>query len=172
MWKAPANVGLKQVSGPAEAIDDVVAGQLTVDPVAGGSVNPIRRFTDRGTLVWGARTLAGNDPDWRYVPVRRFVAMVEASIQRGTAWAVFEPNAAPLWAAVRAQIENYLMQKWRDGALMGTKPDQAFFVRVGLGQTMTSQDVIDGRLVIEVGLAVVRPAEFVIFRVQRTVRQP
>ncbi len=109
---------------------------------------PDRQFPAKGTLVWGVRTLAGSGSDWKYVPVRRFVAMVEASVEQGTRWVVSEPNAPPLWAAVRAQIDDYLVRKWRDGALMGTKPEQAFFVRVGLGETMTSQDVLAGRLVI------------------------
>jgi phage tail sheath protein FI len=113
-----------------------------------------------------------SDPEWRYVPVRRFVAMVEASIEQSTQWVVFEPNAAPLWAAVRGQAEDYLIQKWRDGALVGAKADEAFFVRVGAGQTMTSRDVLEGRLVIEIGLAVVRPAEFIILRVERIVQRP
>ncbi len=172
VWKAPANIGLLQVSGPVEAIDDALGQSLNVDPASGKSVNAIRQFAGKGTLVWGARTLAGNDQEWRYVPVRRFVAMVEASIERSTAWTVFQPDAQPLWTAVKGQVESYLLQKWRDGALAGAKPEQAFFVKVGLGQTMTSQDVLAGRLVIEVGLAVVRPAEFVIVRVERTVQGP
>ena len=172
VWKAPANVALEQVSGPSEAIDNAAEERLVADPTGGKAVNPIRQFPAKGTLVWGVRTLAGSSSDWKYVPVRRFVAMVEASVEQGTRWVVSEPNAPPLWAAVRAQIDDYLVRKWRDGALMGTKPEQAFFVRVGLGETMTSQDVLAGRLVIQIGLAVVRPAEFVIVRVERTVQGP
>lgn len=164
VWKAPANVSLSQVVGPAEAIDDATQENLNVDTVGGKSINAIRSFTGRGTIVWGARTLAGNDNEWRYVPVRRFFNMVEESVKKSTAWAVFEPNAAPLWTKVKGMIDNYLIQKWREGALAGARPDDAFFVKVGLGQTMTAQDILEGRLIVEIGMAVVRPAEFIILR--------
>lgn len=131
---------------------------------AAKSVNAIRPFTGRGILIWGARTLAGNDNEWRYVPLRRFFPRVEESIRKSTLWAVFEPNDANLWVKVKSMIENYLIQKWRDGALAGAKPDDAFFVNVGLGTTMTSMDILEGRLIIEIGLAVVRPAEFILLR--------
>lgn len=164
VWKAPANVSLSQVLGPVEAIDDAAQRDLNVDVVAGKSINAIRAFTGRGTMVWGARTLAGNDNEWRYVPVRRFFNMVEESVKKSTAWAVFEPNASPLWTKVKGMVDNYLIQKWRDGALAGARPDDAFYVKVGLGQTMTAQDVLEGKMVVEIGLAVVRPAEFIILR--------
>ena len=115
-------------------------------------------------MIWGARTLAGNDNEWRYVSVRRFFTMVEESLKKSTSWVVFEPNDANTWSRVRIMIEEYLVQKWRDGALIGTKSNDAFFVRCGLGQTMTAQDLLEGRLIVEIGLAVVRPAEFIILR--------
>ena len=90
--------------------------------------------------------------------------MVEESVQKSTAWAVFEPNDASLWAKVKSMIDNYLIQKWRQGALAGALPDQAFFVKVGLGETMTPQDILEGRLLVEIGMAVVRPAEFIILK--------
>jgi Bacteriophage tail sheath protein len=114
--------------------------------------------------TWGARTLAATDTEWRYISVRRFFTTVEESVKRSTAWVVFEPNDAKTWVKVRAMIENYLMTKCRDGALMGAKTTGAFFVHCGLGTTMTAQDILDGRLTVEVGMAVVRPAEFIVLR--------
>ena len=81
-----------------------------------------------------------------------------------TAWAVFEPNSAPLWVKVKGMVDNYLIQKWREGALAGAVPEEAFFVKIGLGQTMTAQDILEGRLIVEIGMAVVRPAEFIILK--------
>jgi phage tail sheath protein FI len=164
VWKAPANVSLSAVSEPVEQIDFFDQEDLNVDVTGGKSINAIRTFTGLGTLVWGARTLAGNDNEWRYVPVRRFFNMVEESVKKSTSWAVFEPNDANLWTKVKSMIDNYLIQKWRQGALAGATPKDAFYVMVGLGQTMTAQDILEGRLVIEIGLAVVRPAEFIILR--------
>lgn len=162
VWKAPANVSLNSVLGPVEAIDDAEQADLNVDATGGKSINAIRAFSGKGTLIWGARTLAGNDNEWRYVPVRRFFNMVEESVKKSTSWAVFEPNAAPLWTKVKSMIENYLIEKWREGALAGATPDDAFFVRVGLGQTMTPQDVLEGRMNVDIGMAAVRPAEFIV----------
>jgi phage tail sheath protein FI len=164
VWKAPANVSLDAVSDVTEFIDSSEQEDLNVDTTAGKSVNAIRPFTGRGILVWGARTLAGNDNEWRYVSVRRFFIMVEESLKKSTFWAVFESNDANLWVKVKSMIENYLIQKWRDGALAGAAPEDAFFVNVGLGITMTAEDILEGRLIIEVGMAVVRPAEFIILR--------
>jgi hypothetical protein len=164
VWKAPANVSLASVSGLTQKINGEDQEELNVDVNAGKSINAIRAFTGKGILIWGARTLAGNDNEWRYVPVRRFFNMVEESIKKSTYWAVFEPNDANLWTRVKAMIDNYLVQKWRDGALAGAKPEEAFYVNVGLGKTMTAQDILEGRLIIEIGLAVVRPAEFIILR--------
>jgi hypothetical protein len=115
--------------------------------------------------------LAGNDNEWRYVPVRRFFNMVEESVKKSTSWAVFEPNDAGLWNRVKSMITNYLIQKWREGALAGAVPDDAFFVKIGLGQTMTAQDILEGRLIVEIGLAVVRPAEFIILRSSHKMQQ-
>jgi phage tail sheath protein FI len=164
VWKAPANVSLNGIRGPMEQIDHADQESLNIDVTGGKSINAIRVFTGRGTLVWGARTLAGNDNEWRYIPVRRFFNMVEESVKKSTAWAVFEPNTAQLWSKVKGMIDNYLIQKWREGALAGSTPDEAFFVRVGLGQTMTAQDILEGKLIIEIGMAAVRPAEFIILK--------
>ena len=165
VWKAPANVSLNSVRAPVETIDFFDQEDLNVDVNGGKSINAIRSFAGRGAaIIWGARTLAGNDNEWRYVPVRRFFNMVEESVKKSTAWAVFEPNAAPLWTKVKSMIDNYLIQKWREGALQGAVPEDAFFVKIGLGQTMIAQDILEGRLIVEIGMAVVRPAEFIILR--------
>lgn len=164
VWKAPANVSLNSVVGVAELIDNKEQASLNVDTVAGKSINIIRPFTGKGILVWGARTLAGNDNEWRYVPVRRFYIMAEESIRKATEQFVFEPNDANTWTRIQAMIENFLVQQWKAGALTGAKPEQAFYVRVGLGQTMTAQDILEGRMNIEIGMAVVRPAEFIVLK--------
>ena len=164
VWKAPANVSLNLVSGPTVKITDEDQEGLNIDTVAGKSVNAIRSFKGKGTIVWGARTLTGNDNEWRYINVRRFFNMVEESVKRSTHWAVFEPNDNNTWVLVRAMIENYLILKWKEGALAGTKPEDAFFVRVGLGTTMTAEDVLEGRMNVEIGMAAARPAEFVILK--------
>ncbi len=164
VWKAPANVSLSGVTGLTETIDSEEQKDLNVDTTAGKSINAIRAFTGKGILVWGARTLAGNDNEWRYIPVRRFFNMVEESVKKSTYWAVFEPNDANTWIKVKSMIENYLTQKWRDGALAGAKPDHAFYVKVGIGTTMTSQDILEGRMNVKIGMAVVRPAEFIILK--------
>jgi hypothetical protein len=137
---------------------------LNVDATSGKSINAIRTFTGKGTLVWGARTLAGNDNEWRYIPVRRLYIFIEESVKKATEFVVFEPNDANTWLRAKTMIENFLSKLWRDGALAGAKPEEAFFVRVGLGQTMSAQDILEGRLIIEIGLAAVRPAEFIILK--------
>lgn len=164
VWKAPANVSLTSVVEPVVKLDARDQENFNVDVDAGKSINAIRAFAGKGTLVWGARTLAGNDNEWRYVSVRRFFNMAEESIKKSTYWAVFEPNDANTWVRVRSMIENYLTEKWRDGALTGAKPDEAFFVKLGLGVTMTPQDVLEGRMNVEIGMAVVRPAEFIVLK--------
>ena len=163
VWKAPANVSLNYVKEPAFKIDDEDQRDMNVT-ATGKSVNAIRTFTGKGVLVWGARTLAGNDNEWRYISVRRFYNMVEESVKKATEPFVFEPNDANTWVKVRAMIENFLILQWRQGALMGAKPEEAFFVHVGLGETMTALDILEGRMIIEIGMAVVRPAEFIILR--------
>lgn len=164
VWKAPANESLNSVLGPTVNISHDEQASLNVDTLAGKSINAIRVFTGKGTLVWGARTLAGNDNEWRYVSVRRFFNMVEESCKKATEPFVFEPNDANTWVKVQAMIENFLTNLWRQGALQGAKPEHAFFVSVGLGKTMTALDILEGKLIVEIGMAVVRPAEFIILR--------
>jgi phage tail sheath protein FI len=164
VWKAPANVPLADVIEPVVKLDTAQQDDLNVDPTSGKSINAIRAFASKGTLIWGARTLDGNSNEWRYIPVRRFFNMVEESVKKSTYWAVFETNDANTWVKVRGMIENYLTQKWREGALAGATTKEAFFVKCGLGTTMTAQDILEGRMNVEIGMAVVRPAEFIILK--------
>jgi phage tail sheath protein FI len=164
VWKAPANVSINNISGPTTKITNDIQDGLNVDPTSGKSINAIRSFVGKGTLVWGARTLAGNDKEWRYVPVRRLFIFVEESVKKATEFVVFEPNDAKTWLRVKTMIENFLTSLWRDGALAGAAPSDAFFVNVGLGVTMTAQDILEGRMNVEIGMAAVRPAEFIILK--------
>ncbi|SRR6266568_615308 len=126
-------------------------------------VNVLRYFRGAGNLVWGGRTTA-NDPDWKYINVRRLFIFVEKSILRGTQWVVFENNDEPLWARVRRSVSDFLTTLWRDGMLQGAKKEQAYFVRCD-HTTMTQADIDNGRLICVIGIAPVKPAEFVIFRI-------
>jgi phage tail sheath protein FI len=130
-------------------------------------INVIRDFRadGRSIRVWGARTTS-SDPEWKYVNVRRLFLFVEESIDEGTQWVVFEPNHEPTWAAVRRNITNFLISVWRSGALMGLTQDEAFFVKCDR-TTMTQDDIDNGRLICYIGIAPVKPAEFVIFRISQ-----
>jgi len=164
VWKAPANVSISGIVGPKDTFSASELDALNVDPNSGKSINAIRKFTGKGTLVYGARTLAGNDNEWRYISVRRFFNFVEESTKKTTEQFVFEPNDANTWVRIQAMIENFLTVLWRQGALQGIKPEHAFYVAVGLGKTMTPLDILEGRLIVEIGMAAVRPAEFIILR--------
>jgi hypothetical protein len=164
VWKAPANALVRSASGLTFKVTDEIQEDLNVDATGGKSINAIRAFTGRGILVWGTRTLDGNSNEWRYIPVRRFFNMVEESTKKATAHFVFEPNDANTWVKMRAMVENFLLLQWRAGALQGIKPEHAFYVKVGLGQTMTALDILEGRMIVEIGMAVVRPAEFIILK--------
>ncbi len=165
VWKAPANVSIRNVITPAIRITNDLNNELNIDATSGKSVNAIRSFTGKGTLVWGSRTLAGNDKENRYVPVRRFLNFAEESIKKAIGRLVFEPNDANTWTKVGSMVENFLILQWRDGALQGAKPEDAFFVTVGLNKTMSAQDILDGRMIVEIGLAIVHPAEFIVLRI-------
>nr|WP_136251113.1 phage tail sheath C-terminal domain-containing protein [Ningiella ruwaisensis] len=164
VFKSPANVSLAMVDKPAITITNSINDGLNVDAGTGKSVNAIRAFAGKGTLVWGARTLAGNDNEWRYVSVRRFFNFVEESVKKATAGFVFEPNDANTWTRAKSMVANFLTLQWRAGALAGAKPEDAFFVRVGLNQTMSADDILNGYMIIEIGMAVVRPAEFIVLK--------
>lgn len=171
VWKSPANVSLNFVSGLTRKISHVEHGELNIDPDGGKSINAIRTFVGKGIMVWGARTLAGNDNEWRYINVRRFYNFVEESIKKATQQFVFEPNDANTWVRVSTMIENFLTNLWRQGALTGATPKEAFFVKVDLGVTMTMDDILNGIMNIEIGLAVVRPAEFIILKFSQKVQE-
>jgi phage tail sheath protein FI len=156
--KPPANEVIKLAVGLDHRVTAADQAVLNAE-----SINCIRSFGSRGFRVWGGRTLS-QDPDWNYVNVRRYLALLEASIARGTRWVVFEPNGGPLWANFRRAVENFLMNEWRSGGLSGRRPEEAFFVTCDRS-TMTQADLDQGRLVCLVGVAVLRPAEFVIFRI-------
>lgn len=158
--KAPANETVSGLASSALEFDINNREQVTFNELG---INAIRLISGRGIRVWGARTLS-SDPEWRYVNVRRLFIMLERSIQEGTRWSVFEPNDPKLWGQVQQTIENFLLSHWRDGALQGAKPDEAFFVRCDRS-TMTQNDIDSGQLVCEIGVAPLKPAEFVIFRI-------
>ncbi len=164
VWKAPANVSLNYVSELTVKVTNDIQDDLNVHTQGGKSINAIRAFTGKGILVWGARTLAGNDNEWRYISVRRFFNMVEESVKKATGVFVFEPNDANTWVKVKAMIDNFLNKQWKAGALAGPTPDKAFYVKVGLGETMTAQDILEGYMIIEIGMAAVRPAEFIVLK--------
>ena len=165
VWKAPANVSLNGVISPTMLLTNAEQEDLNIpNDGMGKSVNAIRSFTGKGIMVWGARTLAGNDNEWRYVPVRRLFITMEESIKKATQFVVFEPNDANTWVRVRNMIETYLGILWKQGAFAGAKPEDAYFVNIGLGETMTAQDILEGRLIVEIGVAAVRPAEFIVLR--------
>lgn len=162
VWRPPGNIELKKVLAPVQSIDRGQQQALNVDSVAGKSINAIRYFVGKGSLIWGVRTLRGNDNEWRYISVRRLFIMVEQWIKKSSAFSVFEENTPFTWLKLKTLIENYLEDLWRQGALLGDSPQSAFFINVGLGQTMTEDDIHNGITRIEVGLAAIRPAEFII----------
>lgn len=163
VWQAPANMSVNGISDINMRISEKQQGALNED-TSGKCINAIRAFQGKGILVWGARTLDGLSSEWKYISVRRLFNYIEESIQESTAWAVFQPNDANTWVKVRCQIENFLSNLWRDGALAGSTTQDAFYVRVGLNQTMTAQDILNGYMIVEIGLAAVRPAEFIVLQ--------
>ena len=160
VWKAPANVSLAAVTAPAVNITHEDQEDLNVTP-QGKSINAIRAFIGEGVLVWGARTLDGNSLDWRYINVRRTVMMLEESCRLAAKALVFEPNVANTWATLKSLLANFLTGLWKRGALMGAVPEDAFSIHVGLGETMTPDDVLEGVLRVTVLVAISRPAEFI-----------
>ncbi len=167
VWKAPAGVEarLTGAAGLEFQVENLEQDQL--NPLG---VNCIRKLPNFGSVFWGARTLSTNaDPEWRYVPVRRTAIMIEESIYRGIQWAVFEPNDHPLWSSLRANIGAFMNGLFRAGAFQGQTAKDAYFVRCGLGDTMTQGDIDRGQVIVMVGFAPLKPAEFVIVRIQQKV---
>jgi len=160
VWKAPANVSLNSVVSPLVPISSEQQEDLNVTP-QGKSVNAIRAFIGEGTLVWGARTLDGNSLDWRYINVRRTMIMLEESIRLAAKAMVFEPNTANTWVTMKSMIGNFLTGIWKRGGLAGASTEDAFSVHVGLGETMTPEDILEGIMRVTVLVALSRPAEFI-----------
>jgi uncharacterized protein len=158
VYKAPANEVVTSAIGFERLLNK--AQQEVLNPEG---INAFRFFEGRGNRLWGARTMS-SDPEWKYVNLRRYFAFLEHSIDKGTQWAVFEPNGDALWANVRRTIDDFLFDQWQNGALLGDKPEKAYFVRCDRS-TMTQNDLDNGRLVCLIGVAPLRPAEFVIFRI-------
>ena len=161
VWKAPANVSINSVANLPIKIDQAEQEDLNM-PISGKSINAIRTFPGVGILVWGARTLDGNSMDWRYINVRRTMIYIEQSCKNACSSFVFEPNNVNTWMRIRSMIENFLTELWRQGGLAGATPRDSFFVNCGLGTTMTADDVLNGQLIVTIGVAVTRPAEFIV----------
>jgi phage tail sheath protein FI len=166
VWKAPAGdeaevVGIRGLQ--------VAVGEAMIDQLNPLGVNCLRQDPAGHVLVWGARTLAGNDSEWKYLPVRRTALYIEGSIERGTRWVVFEPNDEPLWTRLRASVEMFLIDLFRQGAFQGAKPEEGFFVKCDRS-TMTQADIDAGRVNLLVGFAPLKPAEFVVLRFEMQAR--
>jgi uncharacterized protein len=170
VWRAPAGRGfpLVEVSETDPLTDD------TLGNLNSHGINCIRTVRPSESVLWGARTLADGDSassEWRYIPVRRTALYIEESLSRGLEWTVFEPNAQPLWTEIRQHVSAFLLTMFRQGAFQATKPEQGYFVKCGL-DTMTQDDVNQGRINIVVGFAPLRPAEFVVISLHQLARQP
>lgn len=170
VWEAPANVTLNYVDSVTEEIDDLAQAALNV-PTNGKAINVIRPFRGEGIKVWGARTLDGNSLDWRYINVRRTLLFLEESVKNAARAYVFEPNDAGTWINMKCMIENFLRSVWKRGGLAGATPEDAFEVHVGLGDTMTAEDILNGIMRITVLVAVTHPAEFIEITFQQQVQK-
>ncbi|MGK0602876.1 phage tail sheath family protein [Yokenella regensburgei] len=169
VWKAPANMALQGGVLPKYKITDDFQGAHTTGEKA---LNMIRQFNNGSPLIWGARTsTAEEDAEWRYVPVRRLFNSAEKDIKDTMQTMMFEPNSQPTWERVRSAVNNYLYGLWRQGGLAGTTPEEAYFVQIGLGVTMTQADIDAGKMIVKVGMAAVRPAEFIILQFTQDVAQ-
>ncbi|WP_047684485.1 MULTISPECIES: phage tail sheath C-terminal domain-containing protein [Xenorhabdus] len=167
VWKAPANVALTGIKRLTDIVDDERQGSMN-----NKGINVIRSFTDRGIMVWGARTCTDtNDTHWRYIPVRRLFNSVERDIRQALRAVLFETNNQPTWMRAKAAVDQYLYTLWQKNALMGDKPEEAYFVHIGQGITMSDTDIKNGKMIMKVGLAAVRPAEFIVLQFTQDVAQ-
>ncbi|MEX0445111.1 phage tail sheath family protein [Xenorhabdus sp. SGI246] len=167
VWKAPANVALTGIKGLTDKVDDERQGSMN-----NKGINVIRSFTDRGIMVWGARTCTDtNDTHWRYIPVRRLFNSVERDIRQALRAVLFETNNQPTWMRAKAAVDQYLYTLWQKNALMGDKPEEAYFVHIGQGITMSDTEIKNGKMIMKVGLAAVRPAEFIVLQFTQDVAQ-
>lgn len=166
VWKAPANVVLNGVSDVDIRVTDDDQGTMNT-----AGVNVIRYFSDRGVVVWGARTALPDDDNWRYIPVRRLFDAAERDIKKALRPMVFEPNNQLTWKRVQAAIDHYLYSLWQQGGLAGNKAEEAYFVRIGKDITMSTDDINQGKMIVQVGMAAVRPAEFIILQFTQDMAQ-
>lgn len=171
VWKAPANLGLNNVIKPRHKITNNLQDGMNM-PLNGKAINAIRSFQGRGAAwVWGARTMDGNSNDWRYLNVRRLFLFLEQSVKAAAFPFVFEPNDANTWTTIRSMIENFLNSIWKQGGLVGPSPEAAYQVLVGLGVTMTAQDILEGYLRVTVKAAPSRPAEFIVITFEQKMQE-
>lgn len=168
--RSPANVSVASVVSPTVIIGNGEQEDLNM-PLNGKAVNAIRSFIGKGVLVWGARTLDGNSQDWRYIGVRRTMIMIEQSIKNAIEAFVFEPNTARTWIKVKTSIDNFLTTTWQAGSLAGATPPEAFETIVGLGTTMTPEDILEGVMRVSVKVAITRPAEFIVITFQQKMQE-
>jgi len=171
VWKAPANVSLDSVMGTTVAISNDQQADLNVDALTGKSINAIRVFPGKGTLVWGARTLEGNSGDWRYTSVRRTMIMIEQSLELALAEYVFAENDESTWATIDAEVSNFLTGLWAQGALVGPTAAESFSVAVGLNKSMTALDITNGKLIIIVKVAINHPVEFIEIKISQEMQK-
>ncbi|MEO1655379.1 MAG: phage tail sheath C-terminal domain-containing protein, partial [Bacteroidota bacterium] len=170
VWKAPANVGFNNVITPTIKLTNDDQEDLNIT-VTGKSVNGIRTFVGEGTVIWGARTLDGNSQDWRYINVRRTMLFIQQSVKAAAKTYVFSPNTNGTWILVKSMISSFLNNIWQQGGLVGASPAEAFDVQVGLGTTMTPNDILDGVMKIMVKVAISRPAEFIVITFQQKMQE-
>ncbi|MBD2811151.1 phage tail sheath family protein [Xenorhabdus sp. Vera] len=167
VWKAPANVALSGIKGLTDKVDDERQGTMNDN-----GINVIRSFTGRGLMVWGARTYAQDgEINWRYIPVRRLFNSVERDIRQALRAVLFETNNQPTWMRAKAAVDQYLYALWQKNALTGNSPEEAYFVHIGQDITMSDADIKQGKMIMKVGLAAVRPAEFIVLQFTQDVAQ-
>jgi len=166
VWKAPANLVIAGVDSLKYPVSDDLQGRFN----QGKALNMFRSYQDIGVVLWGARTLEDSD-NWRYIPVRRLFNMIESDIRRSLNKVAFETNNPPTWERIKSTLNHYLYSLWQQGALVGNSPQEAWFVEVGKGITMTEGDINQGRLIINLGLAAVRPAEFILLQFSQDIAQ-
>lgn len=167
VWSAPADVAIACALSPSVPLSDLQQDALNMDQATGKSINAIRAFVGQGTLVWGCRTLDGNSEDWRYINIRRFMIYLEQSIKQAANAYAFEPNTTATWTALQGKLEAFMTNLWKEGGLLGTTAAEAFDVEIGLGTTMTAQDILDGFMKITVKVAVTHPAEYLVITFQQ-----
>lgn len=170
VWNAPANISMVSVIQPTVWLSNDMQADLNV-PLNGKAIDAIRQFPGRGNVVWGARTLLGNSNDWRYVQVRRTIIYIEQSIKAAMMPFVFAPNDGKTWSTVVSAVSNFLQGLWSQGGLMGAKSSDAYTVACGLGSTMTAQDILEGYMIVQVQLQLIRPAEFIVLTFKQKMQE-